>query len=333
MYMKKGVKSCHVIVAIFLIIITAFTVCRPTDVYAANKTLVYAQSKTADTLASNKYVVQLDTTSDLEINVYVPAPVGVTFTVRNHVGNICGNPMILKSYDGSWILDGRGWYTYKYVVDQLQAGSYSIDYVFDQETKFDAKIVQLSNAVTLNSEKLSVTKGFKKTLKVNNGTASSWSSSNSSIASVNNRGVVTGKKAGTATITAKLKDGKKLNCKVTVKSNIYSSKKITMADTGINEYVIRAYHAEYQSNGNLVIKFRIANGTDKRLMTVPNFHISVINQNNKGIASYSKDTFRVNVPAHSVKSYSVTIKKGSISGKKADLRNTNIDITGDRVKL
>ena len=235
--------------------------------------------------------------------------------------------------DGSWILDGRGWYTYKYVINQLNAGSYSVDYVFDQETKFDAKIVQVSNSATLNSNKLSVTKGFTKTLKVNDGIASSWSSSNSSVASVNHNGKITGKKVGKTTIIAHLKSGKTLKCNVTVKSNEYSAKKITMADTGSNEYSIHAYHAAYKSNGNLVIKFRVANGTGKRITSIPKLYVLVLNQKNKGIASYSKNSFKVNIPEHSVKEYSITIKKSDISGKKADLRNTSIEIKGERVKL
>lgn len=242
------------------------------------KTLVHEQSITANAFDAYKYKFKINTTSDLEINLYVPSPVGVTYTVKNSSGKVVGNPMVLTNYDDSWILDGRGWYTYKYVVNQLKKGSYSVEYVFDQETKFDAKIVQLSNNVSLSSNKLSITKGFVKTLKVNNGVATSWTSSNSSVASVNRKGKITGKKIGTTTVTAHLSDGKSLKCKVTIKANEYSGKKITIEDSGINEYTIRAYHAAYQANGNMVIKFRIANGTNKKITAIPKFHVSVINQ-------------------------------------------------------
>lgn len=48
-----------------------------------------------------------------------------------------------------------------------------------------------------------------------------WSSSDSNIATVSNKGEVTGKKAGTVTITAKSSNGKTATSKVTVKSNAY----------------------------------------------------------------------------------------------------------------
>lgn len=273
---KNYEKSAGIALAFVLGVILIFTIIFPINVSA--KTLVHEQSITANAFDAYKYKFKINTTSDLEINLYVPSPVGVTYTVKNSSGKVVGNPMVLTNYDDSWILDGRGWYTYKYVVNQLKKGSYSVEYVFDQETKFDAKIVQLSNNVSLSSNKLSITKGFVKTLKVNNGVATSWTSSNSSVASVNRKGKITGKKIGTTTVTAHLSDGKSLKCKVTIKANEYSGKKITIEDSGINEYTIRAYHAAYQANGNMVIKFRIANGTNKKITAIPKFHVSVINQ-------------------------------------------------------
>lgn len=101
-------------------------------------------------------------------------------------------------------------------------------------------LVLLTLSLTIPSEasaaskiKLSATKatiyiGQSTTLKVT-GTSQkiTWSSSNKTIATVSSKGKVTAKKAGTCTITAKMKS-KKLTCKVTVKKPVLSKTKLTL---------------------------------------------------------------------------------------------------------
>ena len=91
------------------------------------------------------------------------------------------------------------------------------------ETKPAASKVKVIK-VGLNYSTIYLTKGKSKTLKAtvspSNATKKSvkWSSSNKKIAAVNAKGKVTGKKAGTVTITVKATDGsgKKATCKVVV---------------------------------------------------------------------------------------------------------------------
>jgi uncharacterized protein YjdB len=54
-----------------------------------------------------------------------------------------------------------------------------------------------------------------------------WSTTNSGVATVNSKGKVTAKKAGTATITAKV-NGKSYRCKIKVKNVVLSTNKITL---------------------------------------------------------------------------------------------------------
>ena len=84
--------------------------------------------------------------------------------------------------------------------------------------------VQPAPAAKISKATASLNAGKTVTLKVTNGTVKSWTSGNKAVATVSAKGVVTALKKGTATITATLKDGKKLTCKVTVKTSPKFSK-------------------------------------------------------------------------------------------------------------
>ena len=76
------------------------------------------------------------------------------------------------------------------------------------------KVTVSKSAVTItagNTYKLGVT-----VAPFNASQSVKWKSSNPNVASVDSRGVVVAKKAGTATITATAENGKKAVCKVTV---------------------------------------------------------------------------------------------------------------------
>ena len=85
---------------------------------------------------------------------------------------------------------------------------------------------QAASKVKLNKTVATITVGKKLTLKVKRTKKKvKWASSKKAIASVTKKGVVTGKKVGKATITAKV-GKKKYKCKVTVKAK---AKKTTAA--------------------------------------------------------------------------------------------------------
>lgn len=82
--------------------------------------------------------------------------------------------------------------------------------------------------VKLNKTKATIYVGSTTTLKVK-GTSqkAKWTSNKKSVATVNNKGKVTAKKAGKATITAKI-GSRKFSCKVTVKNPYLNKKSITL---------------------------------------------------------------------------------------------------------
>lgn len=117
------------------------------------------------------------------------------------------------SYTDSKVSSGK---TYIYTVRCINSSANKFT------SGYDAKGVTVTTpvkpSVKLDKTSLTLTKGKTYTLKTavtGTNKAVSWSSSNSSVASVDKNGKVTAKTKGTATITAKV-DGVSASCKVTV---------------------------------------------------------------------------------------------------------------------
>ncbi len=106
-------------------------------------------------------------------------------------------------------------------------------------TTCKVKVAAAPKKVTLNKTNLSlkVKRTFQLVAKVNSGSHARyiWSSSNKSVATVSAKGLVTAKKAGTATITVKTHNGKKATCKVKVTKNASSTLRISPASMTLRE--------------------------------------------------------------------------------------------------
>ena len=124
----------------------------------------------------------------------------------------------------------------------------------------------------LNYSTIYLTKGKSKTLKAtvspSNATKKSvkWSSSNKKIATVNAKGKVTGKKAGSAMITVKAKDGsgKKAICKVVVTAPATTAKKNPTTATTRSQ-TKRVTAPVTSGNSTVSSSVPAASGTTKKL--------------------------------------------------------------------
>ena len=139
------------------------------------------------------------------------------------------------------------------------------------ETKpADSKVKVIK--VGLNYSTIYLTKGKSKTLKAtvspSNATKKSvkWSSSNKKIATVNAKGKVTGKKAGSAMITVKAKDGsgKKAICKVVVTAPATTAKKNPTTATTRSQ-TKRVTAPVTSGNSTVSSSVPAASGTTKKL--------------------------------------------------------------------
>jgi uncharacterized protein YjdB len=135
---------------------------------------------------------------------------------------------------------------------------------FDYELTVEDTALQIT-AISIPS-KLKVTVGKTQKIKMSkispsNGALSTvtWKSSNTKIATVNSSGTVTGKKKGTCTISATLKNGKTYKCNVTV-SNPAPSLKWTSYDISLG--------SSFTNKLNYAEKKVTWSSSDKKIATV-----------------------------------------------------------------
>lgn len=318
-------KIITIMICALMVVTSVFT---PTTAHAADTNIMH-KSTTAFAGAPINYNFSINRDSDLRFVVRLETRTGLRFTIKD---SLLGTSLVTDSIstgDSRWNYQKKtGIFELKHDM-HLEKGDYILEIAFDQDTNFEMTMDQLSLEAKLNKSSVSITKGFTDTLKVTGGKMKSCSSSNTSIATVNNKGKITAKATGTAKIKVKLTNGKTLICKVTVKPNQYTAKNITVTDTLLNTYQMKVYKASFDKKGNLVIKFKIANNGSGRIITISNLKIAITASNKSQIATYKKSSFTVNLNSYKDKSYSITIPKSSLkkSPKNIDLRTAKIKIT------
>ncbi len=160
----------------------------------------------------------------------------------------------------------------------------------------------------LNKTKATVSVGMTTTLKVSGTTGKvTWSSSNKAVAQVSSKGVVQANKAGTAVITAKV-GGRKLTCKITVKSNVFKTSK-TPYNVNISGVAV-TFHVQkmvFDKNQNLIVKGFFTNPLNRNVYRLQNYRINIY-VNGKCIASafFNMNVF---IPANGWYSTTLTFPK------------------------
>ena len=162
-----------------------------------------------------------------------------TLTATVYPANATNKKVSWKSSDESVATVSNG------QVTALKAGTATITVTTEDGGKtatcqvtVNAKVYNVES-VSLDKTSITLTEGDSQTLTAtvspSNATNKniSWSSSNTSVATVNN-GVVTAIKAGTATITVTAEDGgKTATCQVTVNAKVYNVESVSLDKTNI----------------------------------------------------------------------------------------------------
>ena len=192
----------------------------------------------------------------------------------------------------------------------------------------DPNYADVTKTVTIEVKKVAATKiklkktakvavGFKITLKpemvykCQKLSGAKWSSSNKKVATVNSKGVVTGKKTGKATITCKLPNGKKYKCTVTVKKNkiVMMKYKDVESSTSVLNYGNPVLHLldAYYSGKTLVLDIGVYNYSFYYVSSLNNIKFTLY-LDGKKIKTYTKKNIKTNLSSMGKKKIKVKIK-------------------------
>lgn len=317
--MTKGKKICSLLLAVLLCVVSVFgnaSVGKAEETKENVLVTDVAGVATANTGKSYNFTVEKST--EVYFDIWVPAVVNATISVMNNsTGQSYGASSVSTE---QWQWDGElNAYSYYFEAAAMPVGDYTVTITFSADTQYIFLVSEKVIQPTLNQTKATISVGFKTTLKVDNTTESiKWSTSKKEVATVSSKGVVTGKKAGKATITAKV-GGQTLKCTVTVKANTYSEKKQSAASINYG-CALQVYNASYAKNGDLVLKCRFINNSAYHVNALKNVKVTFMTSTGKTVGTYSAKFRSISVGAGGTKDFSVTVKKSKLKIKKADLR-------------
>lgn len=262
--------------------------------------------------------------------IAVATQCNVTYSFRNSAGETVYGPKTFLESDSQWSSTGS-YPAFAFAVNVPQ-GTYTISVTFDVDQLAYAVLGQPDLtpapklAPSIDSKTLTITKGFKDQIKILNagGARITYKSSNAKVAAVDSKGKVTAKKKGTATITVKTSTGFTIPCKVIVKDNVYTVRKVAVSALPAGSFGVNVYKMSYDKKGNLVLKARMLNNRGYKAKYLKNFKITVKNGKGKKIGVYSAKKLTINLKSGKSKAYTFKIKKSKLKIKKTqDLRNAS----------
>ena len=331
--MKSRLKKIASVLTAFAVAFTAVIATDVTTAQAASDWVSVYTSEDYEFVAAGQEVkcpFTLEKSAYTDVLIYAVAAENATLTLYNSTGEVVTlydeDPVTISSED--WKYDSKYGTYYQDGFEALPAGDYTYGIKCEKDNYLFIDIAYEKAVAKISQSTATVTVGFTKKLSVEGAKVKSWTSSKKSVATVDKKGKVTAKKAGKTTIKAKLDNGETLKCVVTVKANKYSYTKPTVSDVNYGDCVMSVYSASFDKKGNLVVKARVVNNNDYKIVALNDIKIIVTDENGKTMATYKQKKKSVSIAPGSTKDLSFTISKSSLKKKNFDLRNAMIISAG-----
>lgn len=321
-------KSGAVLLATSLLI--SGIACTPTATQAADEVSLVYDSKvaTANTDISYDFAVADANTVYIDLVVSEMASGIMSFYQNNEYIN----DETLTSDADTWEYieneDGSA-YIYTLVFENPTPADWTVSLNFDNDTAYVISISQEKALAVINKNSLTLTSGFSDKLSVQETDEQiTWKSSNNKVATVNSNGKVTGKKAGSAKVTATTESGQVLTCTVSVQDNVYSQKRLYPDSVKPGDSAVQVYKMSYDKKGNIVIKASLLNNSGKRSAGIKILNITVKNDKNKKIGTFSLNNKMFSLESGDSKDFTFKINKSDLKIKQANLRTASYKTSG-----
>lgn len=221
-------------------------------------------------------------------------------------------------------IDDVGPNSYMYMMEAtLDAGrDYRLQLLFEKDNEFEMMVGRKSVEVVM--QMVTLTKGFSQKLETSGQEVIRWEIKDDKVIQIKNNKVI-GKKSGTTTVTAYVKDTLRYVWEIRVEENQYTEDKVPLSKKANKKNYIQVCKAYYSKN-KIVLKLRIVNNSKISYTQINNLKCEIKSYEGKKIGTYNLKEKSLKIPARSVKSLTCIITKPKI--KNADLRKAVVKVDG-----
>ncbi len=329
MIKESFIKKSGAVLLVASMAISGIT-CAPSVTKAADEVSLVYDSNEAVANTEIPYDFSVADSGTVYIDLIVPEMVNGMMSFYQNDAYVNNERLTNDASTWEYIEDEYGsTYVHTMALKNPTPADWTVSLNFDTETAYILSVSQEKTLAALNKNSVTLTAGFSDKLSVQGAEGTvTWKSSNNKVATVSSDGNVTGKKAGSAKITATTENGQVLTCTVSVKKNVYNQNRVYPNAVTYGKSVVQVYKMSYDKKGNLVIKASVLNNSGRRSAGIKKLTITVKNDKNKKVGTYTIKDKRFSLDSNDSKDFTFKINKSDLKIKNADLRTASYKTGG-----